>query len=63
MPFILVKHLLAATAFNLKKWMRIYFFALFLRDVLLLNIALKEINKIEQIQKKLFLISWKISLN
>jgi IS5 family transposase len=45
--------LLAATAFNLKKWMRIYFFALFLRDVLLLSIALKEINKLEQIQKKI----------
>jgi IS5 family transposase len=55
--------LLAATAFNLKKWMRIYFFALFLRDVLLLNIALNEINKLKQSIEKLFLISWKISLN
>jgi IS5 family transposase len=55
--------LLAATAFNLKKWMRIYFFAFFLRDVLLLSIALKEINKLKQSIKKLFLISWKISLN
>jgi IS5 family transposase len=55
--------LLAATAFNLKKWMRIYFFAFFLRDVLLLSIALKEINKLKQSIEKLFLISWKIPLN
>jgi IS5 family transposase len=55
--------LLAATAFNLKKWMRICFFALFLRDVLLLTIALKEINRLKQSIKKLFLISCEISLN
>jgi IS5 family transposase len=55
--------LLAATAFNLKKWMRIYFFALFLRDVLLLTIVLKEINKIKQSIEKLYLISCEISLN
>jgi IS5 family transposase len=55
--------LLAATAFNLKKWMRIYFFALFLRDVLLLNIALNEINKLKQSIEKLYLISCEISLN
>jgi IS5 family transposase len=55
--------LLAATAFNLKKWMRIYFFALFLRDVLLLTIALKEINNLKQSIKKLYLISCEISLN
>jgi IS5 family transposase len=55
--------LLAATAFNLKKWMRIYFFALFLRDVLLLTIVLKEINKLKQSIEKLYLISRKISLN
>jgi hypothetical protein len=38
-------------------------FALFLRDVLLLTIALKEINKLKQSIKKLFLISCEISLN
>jgi IS5 family transposase len=54
---------LAATAFNLKKWMRIYFFAIFLRDVLLLTIALKEINKLKQSIEKLYLISCEISLN
>jgi IS5 family transposase len=54
--------LLAATAFNLKKWI-IYFFAIFLRDVLLLTIALKEINKLKQSIEKLYLIFCEISLN
>ncbi len=37
--------LLAASAFNLKKWMNIYFFAVFLRDITLLCRALEEIQK------------------
>jgi IS5 family transposase len=36
--------LLAATAFNLKKWMRIYFYALFLGDVVLLAAIRQRIN-------------------
>jgi len=34
-----VNLLMAASAFNLKKWMRIYFFALFLGDYLLIEVA------------------------
>jgi IS5 family transposase len=37
--------LLVASAFNLKKWMNIYFYALFLRDIALLILALKQIQK------------------
>lgn len=37
--------LLAATAFNLKKWMRIYFYALFCRDLYLLQEAGKQIKQ------------------
>jgi len=44
--------LLAASAFNLKKWMNIYFYALFLRDIALLIIAL------EQIQKTILLLHY-----
>ena len=36
--------LLAATAFNLKKWMRIYFYVLFLEDVVLLATIRQRIN-------------------
>ncbi len=42
--------LLAATAFNLKKWMNIYFYAVFLRAISLILRAM------EQIQKLLFLL-------
>lgn len=37
--------LLAASAFNLKKWMNIYFYAVFLRDISLIVKALKQILK------------------
>lgn len=37
--------LLAASAFNLKKWMNIYFFAIFLRDISLVVKALEEMRK------------------
>ena len=37
--------LLAASAFNLKKWMNIYFYAVFLRDISLLMRAMEEIQK------------------
>jgi IS5 family transposase len=37
--------LLAATAFNLKKWMRIYLYALFLQDYILLEVSTKQIQR------------------
>jgi IS5 family transposase len=37
--------LLAASAFNLKKWMNIYFYAVYLRDIILHLKALEEIRK------------------
>jgi IS5 family transposase len=44
--------LLAASAFNLKKWMNIYFYAVFLRDISLL------IKALDQIQKMILLIQY-----
>ena len=41
--------LLAATAFNLKKWMRIYFFALFSNDFILLQEAVIQLQKLYKI--------------
>ena len=41
--------LLAAVAFNLKKWMNIYFFAIFLQNITLLQIATLQIQKIKLI--------------
>jgi len=38
--------LLAATAFNLKKWMKIYFFAIFIQDFILLQISISQIQKL-----------------
>jgi IS5 family transposase len=37
--------LLAASAFNLKKWMNIYFYALFLQDITLMLTALEEMRR------------------
>ena len=45
--------LLAACAFNLKKWMRIYFFALFSKDLALLSQTLKRIQAILLIYEQL----------
>jgi IS5 family transposase len=39
--------LMAASAFNLKKWMNIYFYALFIQDFTLIVIAIKQINIIK----------------
>ena len=44
--------LLAASAFNLKKWMNIYFYAVFLRDISL------PIKALDQIQKMILLIQY-----
>ena len=45
--------LLTATAFNLKKWMRIYFYALFLYDFTLLLEAIEEIRRVRSLYLKL----------
>jgi len=46
--------LMAAAAFNFKKWMNIYFFALFLQDITLLQIATMQIQKVKLIYLYLF---------
>ncbi len=48
--------LLAASAFNLKKWMNIYFYALFLQDFTLVLEAISELKKNISLIKILFLI-------
>lgn len=48
--------LLAAAAFNLKKWINIYFYAVFLQDI---SLSLKAI---EQIQKTLLLIQYLLAI-
>ena len=41
--------LLAATAFNLKKWMNIYFYALFIQDFTLLVSVAKQIQRLKSL--------------
>ena len=48
--------LLAATAFNLKKWMRLYFFALFSQNIICIIACMKEINKLYKVYLKLITI-------
>ena len=48
--------LLAATAFNLKKWINIYFFTIFLRDISLAIRVLKQIQKMVVVVQYLILI-------
>ena len=48
--------LLAASAFNLKKWMNIYFYALFIQDLTLISIAIKQITIIKLQISKIILI-------
>ena len=48
--------LLAATAFNLKKWMNIYLHALFIQDFTLLLKAVKQIERLKLVYKKLLLL-------
>ena len=48
--------LLAASAFNLKKWMNIYFYTVFLRDITLRLKALKEIQKTILVIQPLLLV-------
>lgn len=53
--------LLAATAWNLKKWMRIYFYALFSHDYTLQMIVIEEINKQMRLMMQLVLLTNQIS--
>jgi IS5 family transposase len=48
--------LLAATAFNLKKWMNIYLYAYFLQDYILLEVSAKQIQGLKSLHKILVVI-------
>jgi IS5 family transposase len=48
--------LLAASAFNLKKWMRIYFYALFIQDFTLLLYAIKQIQRLKSLYQMLAIL-------
>ena len=48
--------LLAACAFNLKKWMNIYFYAFFIQDFTLLLEATKEIQRLRLLYQGLILL-------
>ena len=48
--------LLAASAFNLKKWMNIYFYAVFLRDISLVIHAVKQMQRMILLMQYLLLI-------
>jgi IS5 family transposase len=50
-----VNLLLAASAFNLKKWMRLYFFALFIGNISLVNLSLELIERELLLLKKFYL--------
>jgi len=42
--FVRINLLLAASAFNLKKWMNVYFYAFFIQDFTLILVAMTQIN-------------------
>jgi len=48
--------LLAATAFNLKKWMNIYLYALFIEDFTLLLEAMKQIQRLKSLYQMLMVL-------
>jgi IS5 family transposase len=48
--------LLAATAFNLKKWMRIYFYALFIQDFTLLLEAMRQMQRLKYLYQMLVIL-------
>jgi len=52
--------LLAATAFNLKKWINIYFYALFLQDITLLSISLQNIQRLKALYQLLIILKYKL---
>ena len=51
--------LITATAFNLKKWMNIYFYALFLQDIILLSTSIKEIQRLKSLYLLLRIIKFR----
>ena len=51
--------LLAATAFNLKKWMNIYLYALFIQDFTLFSISIKEIQRLKSLYQLLLIIKFR----
>ena len=52
--------LLAATAFNLKKWMNIYFYAIFIQDFTILSISIKEIQRLKSLYQLLMIVKFKL---
>ena len=48
--------LLTATAFNLKKWMNIYLYALFIQDITLLLEAMKQIQRLKYLYQMLIIL-------
>jgi transposase, IS5 family len=54
--------LLAATAFNLKKWMNNYLYAFFIRDFTLISISIKEIIRLISLYQLLLIIKFKLEL-
>jgi len=51
--------LLAATAFNLKKWMNIYLYALFIQDFTLLLESIKQIQRLKSLYQLLLIIKFR----
>ena len=49
--------LLAATAFNLKKWMRLYFFALYSKDFTIILLCMESVQKLERLFIKLLILN------
>lgn len=48
--------LLAATAFNLKKWMRIYFFTLFTQDFIFITTCIETMKKLQKLFIKILIV-------
>jgi len=48
--------LLAATAFNLKKWMNIYLYALFIQNIALLLDTMKQITRLKYLYQRLIVL-------
>ncbi len=51
--------LLSATAFNLKKWMNIYFYALFIQDFNLVLESTQEIQRLTSLYQLLLIIKFR----
>ena len=55
-----VNLLLAASAFNLKKWMRLYFFALFIGNISLVKLSLELIERELLLLRKFYLKLYRV---